>query len=259
MFPAMAIENCLKEGGIALKDVDAIAINTDPAAARWRKLGYTLSGRASLALLREKILVRQQRKSVTDHLAEHFPEQAFAGEVDYVEHHLAHLASAYSVSPFTDASIVSVDGFGDFASAAWGRGEESNIKLERRVYFPHSLGLFYQALTQYLGFEHYGDEYKVMGLAPYGSPKYQPQMDEILIQKTDGSFALNLDFFLHHKERVAYEWDGGSPKIGRLYSEALADLLGPSRQRDEPLEQHHRDVARSIQDAYERAFFNLLD
>ena len=97
-----------------------------------------------------------------------------------MEHHLAHLASAFLVSPFEEAVAVSVDGFGDFASAAWGVGRGSAVEVEDRVYFPHSLGIFYQALTQYLGFPHYGDEYKVMGLAPYGEPAFLPQMRKIV-------------------------------------------------------------------------------
>jgi len=113
-------------------------------------------------------------------LQQAFPGQAFVGKVHAVEHHVAHLSSAFHVSPFSEAVVVSVDGFGDFASAAWGVGRGSKIEVDDRVYFPHSLGIFYQALTQYIGFPNYGDEYKAMGLAPYGQPVYLPQMRKIV-------------------------------------------------------------------------------
>jgi carbamoyltransferase len=176
-----------------------------------------------------------------------------------VEHHLAHLGSAFLVSPFEEAVTVSVDGFGDFASAAWGVGSGASIALEDKVYFPHSLGIFYQAMTQYLGFPHYGDEYKVMGLAPYGEPRYLAQMRRIVELKPDGTFQLNLDFFRHHRERIEYEWEGGEPVVGNLFSAALIDLLGPSRAFAEELTARHKDLARSVQAMYEDAFFHLLN
>lgn len=258
-FPSLAIQFCLESQNLTLEDVDVIAINTDPAAARFKKVRYALSGRSSFALVREKLRVRSKRKNLGDYLAESFPNNKFNGQFEYVEHHLAHLASAYSVSPFTEASIVSVDGFGDFASGAWGFGQGSAVDLQKRVYFPHSLGIFYQALTQALGFPHYGDEYKVMGLAPYGEPKYQAEMDQILNTDEQGNYRLNLDYFKHHVQPIGYEWDNGSPKVSQLFDEKIAQLIGPIRQAGDPLEQHHHDLARSIQDAYERSFFKILN
>ncbi len=258
-FPAESIKYCLESNGLSISDIDAIAINSDSKAARSKKLQYLLSGKSSLGLIAEKLKVRGKRKGLQDHIAQAFPEQAFTGRVEFVEHHLAHLASAYSVSPFDKASIISVDGFGDFASSAWGFGFEGQIQVQKRVYFPHSLGVFYQALTQYLGFPHYGDEYKIMGLAPYGEPKYAAEMDQIVKPKDDGSFELNLRYFQHHKKAIGYEWDNDSPKVSQLYDDALCDLLGPTRGDNEPLSQFHKDVARSIQDCYERTFFHMLN
>jgi carbamoyltransferase len=258
-FPSESIRHCLDSFGLRLEEIDVIAINTDPKAARWKKVQFALSGQTSLSLIKEKLLVSEKRKSIDQHLREAFPTQKFSGDIDYVEHHLAHLASAYSVSPYQEASIISVDGFGDFASAAWGYGKNGQIDIQNRVYFPHSLGIFYQALTQYLGFPHYGDEYKIMGLAPYGEPVYREQMNEIVAPVAEGGFELNLDFFQHHVNPIGYEWDGGSPKISQLFAEPLAELLGPVREKNQPLEQHHKDLARSIQDAYERTFFSMLN
>lgn len=258
-FPSMAIEYCLVSQGLSLSDIDVIAINTDPNAAKIKKVAYALSGKSSLSLIKEKLTVRKKRRTIVEHLQESFPNQRFGGKIEYVEHHLAHLASAYNVSPFKQASIISVDGFGDFASASWGYGSNGRIDLQQRIYFPHSMGIFYQALTQFLGFEHYGDEYKVMGLAPYGEPKYQDLMNEIVKLKDDGGFELELDYFQHHRKAIGYEWDDNCPKVSRLYSDKLHTLLGESRKKEEPLTQAHKDLARSIQDCYERTFFHMLN
>ena len=258
-FPSMAIAYCLQEAGIDLSRVDHVAINQDSSANLGKKVTFALTKRPDLGMVLDRIRNKRERAGVGDHLANAFPGGTFNGTVHEVEHHVAHLSSAFHVSPFERAVVVSVDGFGDFASAAWGVGSGTRIDVEERIYFPHSLGIFYQALTQYLGFPHYGDEYKVMGLAPYGEPRYLAQMREIVRLEPDGGFRLNLDFFRHHKEKVEYEWENGSPSVGILYSPKLVDLLGPARAPDQPLEQSHKDLARSIQAMYEEAFFHLLN
>src|SRR3954453_23040662 len=132
---------------------------------------------------------RRARTGLLDLSAASFSSGAqFRGQVHQIEHHLAHLSSAFHVSPFEQAVVVSVDGFGDFSSAAWGVGNGKDVSIDGRVYFPHSLGIFYQALTQYLGFPHYGDEYKVMGLAPYGKPAAMEAMRKIVRLKPDGTY-----------------------------------------------------------------------
>ena len=258
-FPSQAIAYCLKQAGIDLSELEHIAINQDSKANLGKKLAFTLLKRPDLGMVLDRIRNKRERAGVAEHLMQAFPDSKFSGKVHAVEHHVAHLSSAFHVSPFEKAVVVSVDGFGDFASAAWGVGNGTDIDVEDRVYFPHSLGIFYQALTQYLGFPHYGDEYKVMGLAPYGEPKYLDKMREIVKLEPDGSFKLNLDYFRHHKEKVEYEWENGSPSVGILFSEKLIQLLGPSRNLDQPLEQYHKDLARSIQAMYEEAFFHLLN
>jgi carbamoyltransferase len=202
---------------------------------------------------------KRKRSSVADQFAQAFPGDSFRGKVHAVEHHRAHLSSAFHVSPFQEAVVVSVDGFGDFASAAWGVGKGTAISVDDRVFFPHSLGIFYQALTQFIGFPHYGDEYKVMGLAPYGEPLFMAQMRQVVLLQADGSFRLNLDCFRHHREKIDYEWENGGPSVGTLFGERLTDLLGPPRAPEEPLTQKHKDIARSAQTMYEEAFFHLLN
>src|SRR6266404_5418631 len=179
-------------------------------------------------------------------------------ELHQVEHHLAHLASAYLVSGFNEAACISIDGFGDFTSTAFGVGQGSDLKIDNRIYFPHSLGIFYSALTQFLGFPHYGDEYKVMGLAPYGEPNFLEPLREVVRIRPDGSFRLNVRYFRHHAAKFSYSWKDCAPEVGTLYRRALIDLLGPARKPDEPLEQKHKDIARSVQATYEKAFFALL-
>ncbi|MFN0044564.1 MAG: carbamoyltransferase [Alphaproteobacteria bacterium] len=256
-FPAQAIAYCLDAGGIALKDLTHVAINRDPRARLGRKIAYALLRRPSLGLVAARLRNARKWQGIETELASAFPDAAFSGTVHHIEHHLCHLASAFLVSPFERASIVSIDGFGDFSSAAWGLGQGQTLSVEGGVMFPHSLGIFYQAITQYLGFPHYGDEYKVMGLAPYGVPARHEDMRRIVRVARDGTFALDLRYFRHHIEKVSYEWSGGAPFGGRLFTPALEELLGPARPPDAPLEDRHRDIARSAQAMFEEAVFTL--
>ena len=258
-FPSEAIKWCLLEADINLENVQHIALNQDAKANLGKKIMFTLSKRPSFKMLLNRFQNKYKRLSVKDHILKAFPNSEFKGSIHSIEHHTAHLSSAFHVSPFNEAVAISVDGFGDFASTAWGTGHGIKINLEKRVYFPHSLGIFYQALTQFIGFHNYGDEYKVMGLAPYGKPIYIKQMREIVKLKTDGGFELNLDYFRHHREKINYEWDNGSPNIGTLFSTKIEKLLGPARLSNEILTQHHKDIAHSVQAMYEEAFFHLLN
>tara|TARA_B100000686_G_scaffold310017_1_gene352481 strand:- start:2792 stop:4528 length:1737 start_codon:yes stop_codon:yes gene_type:complete len=257
-FPSEAIKYCLAESGADLTDVEHIVINQDSRANLWKKIFFTLAKSPELGLVLDRIKNKRARVNVIDELALTVGS-GFKGELHEVEHHLSHLSSAFHVSPFNEATIVSVDGFGDFASAAWGLGSAADISIDDKVFFPHSLGIFYQAMTQWLGFPNYGDEYKVMGLAPYGQPNFKKEMQKIVKLQSDGSYKLNLDFFLHHKQKIEYEWDNGEPMVGTLFSDALVELVGPLRQKDEELTQRHKDIASSVQSMYEEAFFHLLN
>jgi carbamoyltransferase len=257
-FPAESIRYCLKEAGVELSDLDVVAFNQNNKSNLLRKIRYTLATRPNPSFVMERLRNRKARASIGELLQEHFPESAFKGTLKPVDHHLAHLSSAFHVSPFEEATVVSVDGFGDFASGAWAFGSGTKIDMEGQVYFPHSLGIFYSALTQYLGFPHYGDEYKVMGLAPYGEPRFLKQMREIVKIDQNGHYSLNLAYFSHHKEGVEYTWDDGIPAVGNLFTPALEDLLAPRRQPSDALEQKHRDIARSVQAMFEEAFFALI-
>ena len=258
-FPSQAIAYCLDEAQISLSDVDIVAVNSDPKAHLAKKALFAVRNVAAYQLVLNRLRNQAKRHSIQDELAKAFPGSKFNGRVERVEHHLAHISSAFLVSPFSEASVASIDGFGDFASAAWGVGQGVDIDIQDRVHFPHSLGIFYQALTQYLGFPHYGDEYKIMGLAPYGKPTQLAEMRQIVKLKEDGRFEIDVQYFRHHREKIDYAWDGGPPHVGTLFTPELESLLGPARKPGDPLEQRHRDLARSTQAMYEEAFFHLVD
>jgi carbamoyltransferase len=257
-FPSQAIAYCLREAGLELSDIEHVAVNQDGRVNLLRKLGYLVTSRPDLRLIIARLKNRRARENLPDLLSASLPNMRFKGKVHHVEHHLAHLSSAFHVSPFEDAVVVSIDGFGDFSSAAWGVGKGKEISVDGRVYFPHSLGVFYQALTQFLGFPHYGDEYKVMGLAPYGKPAFMDAMRKIVRLQPDGSYQLDLSYFCHHKKQIAYQWTDGSPEFDSLFAPSLEGLIGPVRKPDDPLNDRHRDIARSVQAMYEEAFFHLI-
>jgi carbamoyltransferase len=258
-FPSQAIAYCLKEAGVSLDAVQHVAVNQDSRAHLFKKLRYLVTARPDPRLILERLRNRQARESIPELFASNLPDEQFCGELHRIEHHLAHLSSAFHVSPFEEAVVASVDGFGDFSSAAWGIGKGKEMLVDGRVYFPHSLGIFYQALTQYLGFPHYGDEYKVMGLAPYGQPSFLNEMRQLVQLGRDGTFQLNLQYFRHHREQTSYQWTTGSPEFKDLFSPAIEDLLGPRRAPNALMEDRHRNIARSVQAMYEEAFFHLLN
>jgi len=225
-FPVHALNFCLQQAGITLADVDHLAINQNSRANFIRKCIFAAFNPPSTKLILERIGVRRSRRAMPHLLEEALPGQKFRGTFHKIEHHIAHLSSAFHVSPFDDALVVSVDGFGDFSSAAWGLANGSHIDVMARVYFPHSLGIFYQAITQYLGFPHYGDEYKVMGLAPYGRPAFMDEMRNIVRLISGGSFQLDLQYFRHHKERMSFQYyDAPPPNLMSYFRRPLNSCL----------------------------------
>jgi carbamoyltransferase len=257
-FPSEAIAYCLRATGLNLDDINHVAVNQNSSANLGRKFGFLIANPPEMRLVLERLRSRRKKEGILDLLAKYFPGQKFRGDFHNIEHHFAHLSSAYHVSPFSEALIVSVDGFGDFSSAAWGAGSDGNLFVEKRVHFPHSLGIFYQALTQYLGFPYYGEEYKVMGLAPYGKPTYLDAMHQLVSLRPDGSFKLDLNYFRHHQSAISYRWDDGAPQFSDLFAPPLEEILGPRRKPNESLEDRHRNIARSVQAMYEEAFFHLI-
>lgn len=257
-FPVAAIRFCLEEAGLSLPQVEHVAFNRKPWANLWRKIRFTLTSRPESALVGQRLSNVRQLLFIKDQFAQAFGEGALRAKIHFIEHHHAHLASSFLVSPMETAAVLSVDGFGDFSSAAWGIGQGNRLKILGRVFFPHSLGLFYLALTQFLGFLNYGDEYKVMGLAAYGRPAFVKEMGKLLHLLPQGQFGLNLRFFRHHRTNFRYEWNNTVPAMDKVYSRELVQLLGPERSPAEPVTERHQDLACSLQVSYEQALFHIL-
>ena len=291
-FPAEAMRYCLNAAGITIADVEHIGVSRDPSAHLHKKVLFAASratkrlsvGRAeaqsSVAVVEGESrsngdsqngrgLFRQVRDrlgnaaKVRDIQSEiervlNVSGSKLRAEFHNVEHHRAHLASSFYVSPFSKAALLSIDGFGDFISTMWGRGEGNSIKVMGQVEYPHSTGILYTATTQFLGFPHYGDEGKVMGLAPYGKPRFINEFREIIQTIDAGMFRLNLDYFRHHAEGVDMSWDNGSPVIGRIFSDQFERTFGPRRVPGEELKDRERDIAASLQLRLEEVAYHVL-
>ncbi len=257
-FPALAAAWCLADAGLSAGDLDHVAIGRDPRANFGAKVMRTLRRGANLGYLKARLENAAKVRDVRGDLAEALGTDTLRAAFHNVEHHQAHAASAFFVSPFEDAAIMSVDGFGDFASTLLAEGHGNRFEVLDRVLFPHSLGIFYTAVTQWLGFPKYGDEGKVMGLAPYGNPeKHLDAMRELV--HTNGSlFELGLDYFTHHREGVDMTWDSGSPSIGRIFSERMEEAFGPAREPGSELTTLHEDVAAALQRALEEAYLHIV-
>jgi carbamoyltransferase len=257
-FPAAAIRYCLKEAGLTLADVDHVAVPRNPYARLLTKLFYAAQ---MPSFARERMKVLAKFTGIREALAAAFdtgPEKLKA-KFHRVEHHVAHLASSFYCSPFEKAALLSADGLGDFASSMWGAGYGPRMNMHASIAFPHSLGLYYSAITQYLGFLKFGDEYKVMGLGAYGQAEFLEEFREIV--KTNGAgFALNLNYFTHHRTGPEMSWAEAdkTPVLGKLFSEELAGLLGPVRNPDDPIEQRHKNLAASLQARLEEVYLGML-
>ncbi len=251
-LPARAIQYCLDQAGIKLSEVDHIAVPRNP----WARLGTKL--RFALRMPRfalDRVRVMKRFAGIREDLAAAF--ELAPGKIrarfHRIEHHTAHLASAFFVSPFENAAVLSADGLGDFASSMWALGEGSHMRALGEITFPHSLGMYYTALTQYIGFWKFGDEYKVMGLAAYGEPEFLDEFRRIVYADGPLSFRLGLEYFTHQSQGADMTWREAdrTPILGRLFSPYLERRLGPARKAEEPLERRHHNIAASMQAALE--------
>lgn len=262
-FPKLAVRECLRQAGIGLRDVDHVAIGRDGSANLIDKLRFSVFNLSRITkLARQRLENRAKIRDVPALLIEacEIDPQDFRAKVHNIEHHLCHAASAFFVSPFERAAIMSIDGFGDFASTMIAVGEGKSFKVLDRVLFPHSLGVFYTAICQFIGYDRYGDEGKVMGLAPYGQPTYLDLMRQIVREAPNGKFELDLDYFVHHSEGVDYGHDEeGHPTVAPLYSDKLVKKLGPARVRGGELTQRDMDLARSLQARLEEVYMHVLN
>jgi carbamoyltransferase len=263
-FPALAIQYCLKAAGLTLLDIDHVAVPRNPYARMMTKLLYAMK-MPSFARERAKVIVKFT--GIPEALAAAFDGDPATlkskAKFHRIEHHQAHLASAFFVSPFERAALLSADGLGDFASTMWGTASGSRMNIDGATAFPHSLGLYYSAVTQYLGFLKFGDEYKVMGLAAYGQPESLDVFRDIVRfdpNSRANGFELGLDYFIHHRTGPEMSWAAAdqTPVQGKLFSDELARRLGPARAPDQPLEQHHKNLASSLQLRLEEVYLGML-
>src|SRR5215468_1496525 len=220
-FPAAAIRYCLKEAGLTLADVDHVAVPRNPYARLGTKLFYAMR---MPSFARERMKVLAKFTGIREALAATFDSNTkeLKAQFHRVEHHIAHLASSFYCSPFEEAALLSADGLGDFASSMWGTGFGSRMNVLGAIAFPHSLGLYYSAITQYLGFLKFGDEYKVMGLGAYGEPEYLEEFREI-VHSNGNRFRLGLEYFTHHRTGPDMTWAEAdkTPVLGKMYSHRM--------------------------------------
>lgn len=258
-LPTSSFRGALKQAGLSPNFVDYFTIARDPKANLFSKLKFVLTNRPSPSFLKYRFNVLASSEKMLE------KPELFLGKNGKwhakgirVEHHLSHAASAFYPSGFDHAAILTVDGFGDFSSVMMGIGEGNRLKILKRILFPHSLGILYTAATQFVGFPQYGDEYKLMGLAGWGEPRFLKEFESLLHLAPDGSFKLDLDYFLHAKGWVDMTWSEGEPVLTQAYSEKWKKLFGEPRKPDDPLTQRDKDLAASAQAIYEKGFLHLL-
>ena len=260
-FPAAAVRYCLQAANISVDELDHVGISRDPSAHLHKKILFSITRLPNLSgLIAARLANAAKVHDLREELARALdvPPQ-FRAKIHKVEHHRAHMASCFLVSPFDRAAILSIDGFGDFISTMWGVGENNHMDVLGQIEYPHSAGIVYTATSQYLGFPKYGDEGKVMGLAPYGRPRYLEQFRDIIRTDNGAGFKLNLDYFKHDSEGVDMTWEDGSPSIGRIFSDKFIDAFGPARLAGEPLTSLHEDIAASLQARLEEVIFHILN
>jgi carbamoyltransferase len=244
-YPHNAIRYCLEEGRIKSSDLDHVGFYDKPLLKFERIITSYLANfpRSYFAFMKAVPVWLREKLWTKDLIAR---ELDYKGEILFAEHHQSHAASAFLVSPFKEAAILTVDGVGEWATASLAAGSGNSIRMLKQINYPHSLGLLYSAFTYYLGFKVNSAEYKVMGLAPYGEPRYYDQiMSELIDVHADGGFRLNMEYF-------AYVY---GLRMTNGHFEKLFE--GPPRQPESPLDQRHKDIAASIQKVTEEVMMRL--
>ena len=261
-FPELAVRFCLEEAGVTLADLDHVAVSRDPSLRLMDKILFAIkAGPKILPKVKERFSAVSKVKSIEEELSSRLgvPAKDCRFKVHAVEHHRAHCASAFFVSGFEEAACASIDGFGDFVSTMRAAGKGNRIDVVDRVEFPHSIGAFYTTLSQFIGFRKYGDEGKVMGLAPYGEPKYLQEMERIVQPTDDKLFKLDRKYFRHASEAVEMTWKEGSPSIGIMFTDRWAEDFGPAREPGSEITQRDMDLAASLQAHCENLILNVLN
>lgn len=254
-LPLKSIAFCLEAEGISIKDVAAICIGRDPKAKLKNKIRYTLSNRKiAMAMFKQRFSNRNDLQSIEGQITETF---GYCPPVQYIEHHRAHLASAFFSSPFDEAAVVSIDGSGDFSTVMIGRAKNNTIEVLESQDFPVSIGIFYSTFTQFLGFPYYGDEYKVMGLSPYGQPVYLEEMRKVIWSGKKTILEWDKSYFDLEGGVISYE--NNMPIVSILFKkDKLESIFGKRKSKTDAFEQRHKDIASSVQKRTEELIFEIL-
>jgi carbamoyltransferase len=260
-FPALAVRKCLEMAGLDFQDIDAVALGRDAGANRQKKIEYVLKHPTKLLNL---LKIRGSREDLDDLKAliarecDVHPDK-LRFEQHNIEHHIAHIASAYFISDWDEAAGFSVDGSGDFVTTMLARCQGDDIEVLKRVYVPHSLGSLYTMICQFIGYDGYGDEGKVMGLAPYGKDTFREQFDEMVCLEPDG-FTLNPRYFMPFGSNQGLSVDeSGAMTLSRHYSDAVVELFGPPRDPKAELTQRDMDLAFGVQALFERVYMHMAN
>lgn len=257
-FPKLAIKECLKSQNILSEDIDIITINQNLYSNFFNKVKFVLSNQPRFNFYLSRLNSHLKKKNILETFSEEIGNLKQKCKLFKVDHHKSHVASAIFDSPFSNAVNLSIDGFGDFASLSWGVSKNKDIKIDKKILFPHSLGIFYEAFTQMLGFKNFGDEYKIMGLASHGQPSEIPKIKKFINLKKNGEFTLNLEYFTHHKKNSSYSWNNCLPISPTLFNEKVYDIFDQKELRKD-ISDYHKNIAASVQKVYEEIFFNILD
>ena len=259
-FPFHSINYCLRTLNIDIKDVDYFALNNSPKSNLIKKLIYSFKQLKNIKTLLKKFNKKNEKFNLKKDLEKFYKFKVSEKKIKYIDHHLSHIASSYYCSNFKNSVVLSVDGSGDFSTTTWGTAKGNNIKIDERINYPNSLGIFYESFTQFLGFEYFGDEYKIMGLAPYGKPTYYNDIKKIFFNKIQHNFVLDQKFFLIEKNYFHYYWKSGKLKTQTLLNVNKIEKLLKLKKRlpKEQLSQEYINLASSVQKIYEEIFFKIL-
>ena len=258
-FPKLSIIECLKNKKIQTLDIDLIAINHNFYSNLINKVKFVMFNKPRIGFYLNRFSNHLKKQNILNIFKEEVGDLKKTCKLFEVDHHKSHVASSYYDSPYKNSVNLSIDGFGDFASLTWGKSKNNKITIDKKIIFPHSLGIFYEAFTQFLGFKNFGDEYKVMGLSCYGNISEVSKVNKLIQLCKNGEFKLNLDYFNHHKKKINYGWNNSSPKTDILFSKKIIELFGEPVKPGEKLTDYHKNIAASVQNIYEKAYFHILN
>ena len=255
-IPLNSIKYCLENSNLNINNIDVIAVNFDSKYNLFEKIKYSLF--VNPISLIKKLSLSYKKNSLRNIINKNL-NCIFKGKIIHVPHHLSHVASSFLCSGLEEAIGLSIDGSGDFSTSETYLCKNNEFKLLNKINYPNSLGIFYQAFTQFLGFSNYGDEFKVMGLASYGKPIFEDKILKNIISIDRDKFKLNLKYFTHHTSEFSYYFENGIPVFENLFSNKISNLFGRPRELNEPINQFHKDLAASVQSVFEKAVLSNIE